>query len=79
MHYAKLFRNGSSQAVRLPKEFRFTGEKVRVRRVEGGVLLEPAEFDIQAWFAKMDENGRFDIDREDLTPQERDYFDEPVA
>lgn len=79
VHYAKLFRNGSSQAVRLPKEFRFEGEKVRVRRVEGGVLLEPAQFDIQAWFANMDKYGRFDINREDLTPQERDYFDEPTA
>ena len=38
---AKLFRNGASQAVRLPKEFRFEGTEVRIRRVKGGVLLEP--------------------------------------
>ena len=37
---AKLFLNGRSQAVRLPKEFRFRGEKVQVRRVNTGVLLE---------------------------------------
>ena len=38
---AKLFRNGGSQAVRLPKEFQFMGTEVRVRRSGNGVLLEP--------------------------------------
>lgn len=38
---AKLFKNGQSQAVRLPKEFRFVGTEVIVRRVKEGVLLEP--------------------------------------
>lgn len=33
--------NGRSQAVRLPKEFRLPGEKVSVRRLGDGVLLEP--------------------------------------
>lgn len=40
---AKLFANGRSQAVRLPKEFRFEGKEVRVRQVLGGVLLESVE------------------------------------
>lgn len=38
---AKLFINGGSQAVRLPKEFRFEGDEVRVRRLGEGVVLEP--------------------------------------
>ena len=38
---AKLFMNGRSQAVRLPKEFRFEGTEVRIRRSGNGVLLEP--------------------------------------
>jgi virulence-associated protein VagC len=38
---AKLFRNGGSQAVRLPKEFQFRGAEVRIRRSGNGVLLEP--------------------------------------
>ena len=38
---AKLFQNGRSQAVRLPKEFRFEGDEVRIRRVGEGVMLEP--------------------------------------
>jgi antitoxin VapB len=51
---AKLFLNGRSQAVRLPREFRFSGEQVRIRRVEGGVLLEPVISDPREWFATMD-------------------------
>lgn len=60
---AKLFMNGRSQAVRLPKEFRFEGDRVRVRRMGKGVLLEPMEttFDVQAWFARMDALGSEDF------------------
>jgi virulence-associated protein VagC len=38
------------------KEFRFRGDKVRVRRVTSGVLLEPV-LDVREWFARMDEVG----------------------
>lgn len=38
---AKLFRNGGSQAVRLPKEFQFAGTEVRIRREGQSVVLEP--------------------------------------
>jgi virulence-associated protein VagC len=41
MATAKLFRNGRSQAVRLPKEFRFEGEEVSIRREGESVILEP--------------------------------------
>ena len=41
MATAKLFRNGRSQAVRLPKEFRFEGEEVSIRREGRRVILEP--------------------------------------
>ena len=51
---AKLFRNGRSQAVRLPKEFRFEGNEVRIRRVRNGVLLEPKITDVQEWFRQLD-------------------------
>ncbi len=40
---ARLFRNGRSQAVRLPREFRFPGDRVRVRRVGRGVVLTERE------------------------------------
>jgi virulence-associated protein VagC len=38
---ARLFKNGRSQAVRLPKEFRFPGDEVLVRREGEAVILEP--------------------------------------
>jgi antitoxin VapB len=52
---AKLFQNGRSQAVRLPREFRFEGDRVRVRRVAEGVLLEPIVQNPRDWFAQLDE------------------------
>lgn len=51
--FAKLFRNGSSQAVRLPREFRFKGDKVRIRRVGKSVVLEPLVDDPEAWLAEL--------------------------
>jgi virulence-associated protein VagC len=45
---AKLFMNGHSQAVRLPKEFRFVGTEVRIRRSGDGVLLEPIGLQVGA-------------------------------
>jgi virulence-associated protein VagC len=40
---AKLFRNGRSQAVRLPKAFRFEGDEVTVRREGEAVILAPVK------------------------------------
>ena len=51
---AKIFMHGRSQAVRLPLAFRLSGDRVRVRRVKGGVLLEPMAMDLDAWFAELD-------------------------
>ena len=51
---AKLFRNGRSQAVRLPQEFRFEGDRVRIRRVPDGVLLQPVIADPARWFQQLD-------------------------
>jgi antitoxin VapB len=51
---AKLFSNGRSQAVRLPREFRFEGDEVRIRRLGDGVLLEPRITDVRQWFAQLD-------------------------
>ena len=73
---AKLFQNGRSQAVRLPREFRFEGDRVRIRRMGRGVLLEPVDVDVQAWFAEMDRlrAESFTVeDRDQPQPQERDF------
>ncbi len=57
---AKLFMNGRSQAVRLPKEFRFEGSEVAVRREGIRVILEPLPqpaFDYSTWRSRMDALG----------------------
>ena len=51
--FAKLFQNGSSQAVRLPREFRFKGDKVRIRRIGKSVLLDPVTQDAEAWLSEL--------------------------
>ncbi len=40
--------------MRLPKEFRLPGDRVRVRHVGDGVLLEPIASDLDVWFAELD-------------------------
>ena len=73
---AKLFMHGRSQAVRLPKEFRFEGSEVRVSKIGNKVILEPlarTEPEIAAVWAEIDAL-RSD---QDLFPEAG--FDDPVA
>lgn len=51
---AKLFMHGGSQAVRLPKAFRFEGTEVSVRRVGEAVVLEPVTADLPSLWARLD-------------------------
>jgi antitoxin VapB len=51
---AKIFTHGGSQAVRLPKEFRFDGKEVSIRREGCAVILEPVETDWNALWEKID-------------------------
>ncbi|MDT3699820.1 MAG: type II toxin-antitoxin system VapB family antitoxin [Thermincola sp.] len=46
METAKLFVNGQSQAVRLPKEYRFSGNEVYIQKVGNAVMLFPKD---RAW------------------------------
>ena len=43
MDTARLFQSGRSQAVRLPKEYRFVGTEVGVKHFGNGVLLLPVD------------------------------------
>ncbi len=43
MKTAKVFQNGRSQAVRLPKEFQFSGDDVYIQKVGDSVVLFPKE------------------------------------
>jgi len=53
MSTAKLFQNGSSQAVRLPKEFRLPGDEVSIRKEGDRVILEPLNRDWDSFFKAL--------------------------
>jgi antitoxin VapB len=59
MRTAKLFWLGRSQAVRLPSEYRFPGDKVRIRRRDNSVILEPI---VEDWSWLDEIAGTFDDD-----------------
>ncbi|GAB4411294.1 MAG: AbrB/MazE/SpoVT family DNA-binding domain-containing protein [Anaerolineales bacterium] len=59
MDTARLFRNGKSQAVRLPKAYRFAGTKVYIKRIGNAVVLIPEE---DSWQALLDSLALFSDD-----------------
>lgn len=72
MDKAKLFKSGRSQAVRLPKEFRFEGDEVMVTRLGAAVVLLPINHDWELLFGALDGFGEdFMAEREQPVMQER--------
>jgi antitoxin VapB len=76
---AKLFRNGRSQAVRLPAEYRFEGSEVFVRRdpATGDVILSRRPDSWKDFFELLktvEMPDDFLSDREDSPPQKRKLF-----
>lgn len=71
METAKIFQNGSSQAVRLPKEYRFSGDEVYVKKVGSAVMLYPKD---QVWQTFM--NG-LDGFTDDYFAEGRDQGKQP--
>jgi antitoxin VapB len=59
MKTAKLFKNGESQAVRLPKEFRFPGKEVLIKRVGSAVVLLPKA---KSWETLIESLAKFPAD-----------------
>jgi antitoxin VapB len=55
MQTAKLFPNGQSQAVRLPKEYRFEGDRVYIQRMGEAVVLLPYQRGWQVLFDSLDQ------------------------
>ena len=70
---AKLFKNGRSQAVRLPKEFRFEGEEVFIWKEDNRVILSPKPRSWREFFEKIPlATEDFMNERVNLPPQERE-------
>jgi antitoxin VapB len=73
-HTAKIFMNGRSQAVRLPKEFRFDCDEVFVRKQGEEIVISPKQ---ATWDLFFEQKSAFDDkfldDREQPAIQERDF------
>lgn len=76
MTYARIFQSGNSQAVRLPKEFRFNTDQVEIFRQGNDIVLRQIPTNAAAVFDLL---TSLPVDfmadgREDLPPQEREAF-----
>ena len=72
METAKLFISGDSQAVRLPKHYRFSGDEVVIKRLGNAVVLLPKEDPWQVMFDALKEfPDDLTLERDQLLPQER--------
>jgi antitoxin VapB len=74
--YARVFQSGNSQAVRLPKEFRFNVEQVEIFRRGNEIILREKTTNALALFDAL---SSLPMDfmahgREDSSPQEREAF-----
>lgn len=78
MKTAKIFKNGQSQAVRLPKEFRFESDKVYIKKQGENVILIPTK---EPWWQSLWESislfsDDFMENREQPKEQQhRDFFE----
>lgn len=75
MQTAKIFQNGRSQAIRLPKAFRLSGTEVKISRDGNRIILEPLEQSWDAWLLAIEQ---FSDDfmaqgREQPAAQEREW------
>ena len=74
MTAAKVFKNGRSQAIRLPKEFRVKSNEVYLKRMPGGFIVmerDPWEICLEACQALPDNFMK--EDRQQTPPQDRDW------
>lgn len=74
METAKIFENGRSQAVRLPKKFRFDAEEVIVQQLGKAVLLVPKEYLWETFLDGLEEftDDIFEEGRNQGNQEERD-------
>lgn len=74
MNTARIFNNGNSQAVRLPKEFRFDEDEVVIKKLGDMVVLLPKRYKAESLLAMLEEIGPMEIEREQpMEQQDRDF------
>lgn len=76
MKFAKVFKSGNSQALRLPKEFQFHSKEVEIFKRGNDVILREKPRNLKHAFELLSSmpNDFFSNQREDSLPQERDFF-----
>ena len=75
MKKAKIFMNGQSQAVRLPKEFRFNEDEVSVQKYGDGILILPIAKSLSAFRSSIKKfSDDFMNERNQPEMQKRDDF-----
>ncbi len=76
MQTAKIFQNGRSQAIRLPKEFRFEGKEVYIHKIGQKVILSAKP---ESWkeffFSDSKPTKDFMKERKQLDLEERELFE----
>ncbi len=73
MDTAKIFKNGKSQAIRLPKEYRFQGSKVYVKQIGNVVVLIPEQDSWQTLIESLVQfSDDFMLERQQPPTQERE-------
>ncbi len=74
MQTAKVFMNGNSQAVRLPKDYRVEGDELVIKKVGDTILLMPKRYAYAALKASLDQFEPLEIERnQPAEQQERDF------
>lgn len=76
MQTAKLFMNGRSQAVRLPKEYQFYGNDVLIKKVGDAVILFPHDKDWKTFLKGLNDftSDFLEDGRDQGSEQKRDGF-----
>jgi len=72
---AKVFQNGRSQAIRLPKEYRVNGSEVYIEKIGHSIIIIPKEkskWDVMR--KALDDLSEFDFDRNQPDVQTRELF-----
>lgn len=75
MQIAKIFQNGRSQAVRLPKEFRFNEDEIIVKAFGNGVLLLPKE---NPWLLMQEAVNEFEDDFQLIREPQKDQIRDDI-
>lgn len=76
MDTAKLFQNGNSQAVRIPKKFRLPGETVKISKKGNQIIIEPLEMTWETLFEALHDfpDDFMQEGREQPSMQKRESF-----